>query len=300
MKEDNARKLVNRRLSQVEQQLLETYSKASRELQSEWDAYMKRNQSKVDALYQSYQSALLSGDKQQIQTTLAAYQAKLASVTYKSEDYRQKVNELTNKMSNLNKQALSIVNGNTPYAAATGYNQMKTDIEQNMIPGIRWDIVNEDTVRLALQGKVKLPEKKLDVPKDKRWNKKKMNAELLQGILQGEDIPTIAKRLQKVTDMNKASAIRNARTMMTYAENAGRQASYNRAADNGIILNKIWETAGDDRVRDSHQAINGEEVPYDKNFSIGYEFPGQEWNCRCTMFTHIIGFRRADGSISYV
>ena len=300
MRQDKAYKLNNRRISEMERNLLEVYSKASRELQSEWEAYMSRNKPKVDELYKAYQAALLSGDRETIKATKKAYQDKLASVTYKNSHYRAKVNELTTKLSNINKEAVKYVNGNVPYLASNGYNQIKEDIDTKMIPGIRWDIVNEDTVRIAMKGNVKLPEKRLDIPKDKRWNKKQMNAQLLQGILQGEDIPTIAKRLQKVTDMNRASAIRNARTMVTYAENAGRQASYNRAADNGIIINKVWETANDDKVRDEHMRLEGEEVPYNEDFSIGYDFPGKEFNCRCTMYSHIVGFRRADGSISYV
>lgn len=300
MAKDRAYHLNARRLSEMESHLREVYSQASRELQADWNAYMRRNQPKVDSLYQAYQTAKQSGSKEDIQKALEDYQKKLASVTYKDAHYRERVNALTDKLANVNKEALKYINGNTPYAASNGYNQLKDDIDKKMIPGIRWDIVNDDTVRLALQGKVKLPEKKLSIPKDKRWNKKKMNAELLQGILQGEDIPTIAKRLQKVTDMNRTSAIRNARTMMTYAENAGRQASYNRAAEDGMIIYKVWEATMDERTRETHEQMNGESVPYNEDFSIGYEFPGTEWNCRCTMYSDIRGFKDANGKIHWI
>lgn len=42
-----------------------------------------------------------------------------------------------------------------------------------------------------------------------------MNAEILQGILQGKPMDKITSRLSKVTDMNETAAIRNARAMVT-------------------------------------------------------------------------------------
>lgn len=70
--------------------------------------------------------------------------------------------------------------------------------------------------------------------KDLRWNRQRIQSELTQGLLQGESIPEIAKRMQKVTDSNYKSAVRNARTMTTGAENAGRVDSYKRAEGMGI------------------------------------------------------------------
>lgn len=301
---DSARKKIDKRLSQVEYNLFNMYSRAHRELQAEWDGYMSRNKPRVEALYQKYLEAKKSGTKEEIDAALKAYQDKLSSVTYKSEHYRQNVENLTRKLSNINQEALRYINQEMPYVASTAYNQMATDIAKADID-ITWSIYNEDTIHQIMKGNVKLPEKKLDIPKDKRWNKKKMDAELMQGILQGESIDEIAKRLQNVTTANRDSAIRNARTMTTRAENAGRQASYNRAHDEGIILNKIWMTAGDRRVRPTHARQDRMEIPYNETFPNGCEYPGygpasEVWNCRCTMASVVIGFRRPDGSISYV
>lgn len=172
-----------------------------------------------------------------------------------------------------------------------------------------FDLVDAHTVeRLARDGDIKLPYKELDPEKDIRWNTKQFASRLLQGILNGDPIPNIANNLLDVVGYNEASAMRNARTMTTAAENIGRQDSYEELADKGVVQKKVWIATPDDRTRASHLAIDGEEIDIDDTFSNGCRYPadpncsdGSEiWNCRCSMRDRIVGFRRADGSISYV
>lgn len=176
------------------------------------------------------------------------------------------------------------------------------------IEDISFDLVDEDTVkRLEREGKVVVPKKKIKIPKDKRWNEKQMGSKILQGISNGDSIRDIAKSLFKVVDNNMLSAIRNARTMTTSAENHGRLDSYKALEASGVVQKKEWMSTPDDRTRPSHIDIDGEEQDIDKPFSNGCMFPGdgrgpaeEVWMCRCTMTDHIIGFKKSDGSISYV
>ena len=145
------------------------------------------------------------------------------------------------------------------------------------------------------------------MPKDMRWNTKQLNSKLLAGILNGYSIPKLANSLIDVIGNNKASATRNARTMITQAECGGRQDSYKDLADKGVVQKKVWIATPDDRTRESHLMLDGEEVDIDEEFSNGLMFPAdpsgepeEVYNCRCSMRTHIIGFKRADGSISRV
>lgn len=169
-------------------------------------------------------------------------------------------------------------------------------------------MINPDTVRrLVNDKKVILPDKKVDVPRDERWNEKLMSSKILQGIMNGDSVRTMSSAMQQVIGNNSSSAIRNTRTMVTSAENHGRLDSYKNLTDQGVVLKKEWEATPDDRTRKSHIDIDGEEQDIDKPFTNGCQFPGdgngpaeEVWCCRCSMGTHIIGFRRADGSISYV
>ena len=110
-------------------------------------------------------------------------------------------------------------------------------------------------------------------------------------MIAAQPIPTIAKNLAYETanrDLNVAT--RNARTMITSAENGGRLESYKRAKKMGIEMMKEWVATNDNRTRHSHAEINGEQVEVDEEFSIGLQYPGDEsgdmdevYNCRCTM-----------------
>lgn len=173
---------------------------------------------------------------------------------------------------------------------------------------VTFNLVDERTVKkLQMDGDIKLPKKKVDVPKDEQWNTKIMSSRLLQGIQNGDSMGKIEKSLIAIIGTNKASLQRNARTMTTAAECGGRNDSYKELQDRGIVLKKIWMATPDDRVRKSHLDIDGEEADIGEDFSNKCEFPGdpdgpseEVWNCRCSMKTDIIGFRRKDGSISYI
>ena len=100
----------------------------------------------------------------------------------------------------------------------------------------------------------------------------------------------MADEFQSITNMNRVSVIRNARTASTGAMNGGRQASYKRASEMGIKMQKEWIAQFDERTRDSHRNLDGQRVDWDKKFSNGLEFPGDSsgtpaevYNCRCGM-----------------
>jgi SPP1 gp7 family putative phage head morphogenesis protein len=217
------------------------------------------------------------------------------------------LNTTTTKLANVNEIALSYLNGKMPKIYATNYNQVSKD----MPAGISFDLVDETTVKNLIKDNPKLlPTKKLDIPKDKRWNQKAINSQVLQGIIQGESIDKMAKRLTPIMGRNKKAAIRNARTMTTSAQNKGRLDSYRVGQDKGVVLRKVWMATNSERTRAWHAALNGVEAEIDEPFENDYgkimfpgdpdADPGNVYNCRCTMRTHIIGFRREDGSIKYI
>lgn len=176
------------------------------------------------------------------------------------------------------------------------------------IKDVIFKMINEDVIRrLERDKKVVLPKKRVSIPKDKWWNKKQMASLLLRGILKGDSIPKIAESLLVVIGNNEASAVRNARTMVTSAECHGRIDSYRNLQDQGIVQKKVWMATPDDRTRQSHIDIDGEERDINERFSNGCMYPGdasgppeEVWMCRCSMRDRIVGFRRKDGSISYV
>ena len=203
---------------------------------------------------------------------------------------------------NVNQTALAYVNGELPEVYALNYNALAGAVDG--VGGYSFTLVDADTVRnLAVTDTSLLPYKELDPSKDIPWNMKKINSQVLQGIIQGESIPNISKRIMNVQEMNKASAIRSARTIVTGAENKGRQDSYARAEADGIVLQKEWLSSDQPgRTRDWHMpsAFTSLVVDQDKPFenSLGkIMFPGDPsahganvWNCRCSMAAVVKGF----------
>lgn len=134
--------------------------------------------------------------------------------------------------------------------------------------------------------------------KDLKWNQQKINSSMIQGLLQGDSIPNIAKRLIDVVGMNKSSAIRNARTMTTSIENKGRDDAYAELRKKGVELDTIWVSTLDDRTRHSHRLLYGE--VRDENtgkYSNGLRYPGdplgdpeEVYNCRCSEMSSVKGF----------
>ncbi len=216
--------------------------------------------------------------------------------------------EFTERLVHINEDALAYINGEMPEVYVTNYNNFGTAtinaLDMEIKEKLTFELVDEETVRiLATERPDLLPKKKLDIPADRHWNAKKMQAEILQGILLGEDIPTIAARLRKVTDMNEVSAVRNARTMVTSAQNRGRMESMRRTSAMGIVQKKHWMSSDQPgRTRDWHMpgAFRSLTVDIDMPFrnELGdIDYPGDPgaapanvYNCRCTLSTEILGF----------
>ena len=106
-----------------------------------------------------------------------------------------------------------------------------------------------------------------------------------------------------VQKMNKESAVRSARTIVTGAECKGRFDSYERAENDGIILDKEWVETNDGRTRHSHrhkpQGVGGEVVGIHETFSNGLMYPGDPsgeaseiYQCRCTITAKVRGFKK--------
>ena len=218
--------------------------------------------------------------------------------------WQRLIDRNTSELLKYNQTAVKYINGEVPQIFASGYNNVAEQIPDSPVAGFDFELINADTVNNLVHedGIILPPKKKVDPEKDKAWNAKLINAQLLQGIMQGESIPDMAKRMMTVANSDLAGATRTARTMHTAAQNAGRQSGYNKAAKQGIVFEKTWLAANQPgRTRDTHLALSGTTIPYDEKFVTDeeneLEFPGdwrapaeEVYNCRCTMITKFKGF----------
>lgn len=166
-----------------------------------------------------------------------------------------------------------------------------------------FSILNKNTLSILKKKNTRLlPKLKPKEDKTIEWNTKKVASKTLEGIVQGKSVRDIAKSFQAVMKMDRNSALMNARTAVTSAQNQGRSDAITKANEDGIHIMKEWMATGDDRTRETHWDLDGEAVEYDESFitSEGNEidFPGdpkadasEVCNCRCTLVERYVGFR---------
>ena len=290
-------KYTEKRLREVEKRLQQVYQEANKELKEKATEYFKTFQSRYLKEYNAYMEG---------KYTDAEFFQWVSNQVARGARWEALRDQMARRLTDANKLAADYINNVTPEVFRENYNYSAYEIEKGS--GISFDLLDEDTIRRLSEGEIELlPPARVDIPKDERWNRQKVQNAVLQGILQGDAVGDLAKRLENVTNMNRSAAIRNARTMITGAQNGGRQESYNRASAIGIEMQKEWMSANDHRVRDSHRQLNGVRVRYDEPFPNGCMYPAdpkgkprEVYNCRCTMVAitiHADQTRRNDHSV---
>lgn len=305
MKRDKARIETDKQLVQMEKQIEKIYRKSAKGIVKKWNDYMAQSAKEIEPLQIAYDEAKKLGDDDLIKKTGKKLGIAKRDQTLKNDYYKDMLANVTENLAKVNQTALNYINGEMPKVYVENYNQAE-DIADTV--GVKFNIVNEDVVRRRVfDGDIQLPYKDLNKIKDVRWNTKQLNSSVLQGILQGESMNDIAKRILPIVNNNQASSMRNARTMVTGAENQGRLDSYKRLEEDGLVLKKVWLATSDSRVRASHASLDGESVDIDKEFSNKLMFPGdpngsagEVYNCRCTMITDVVGFKKANGKVKYI
>ena len=292
---DTAHRLTDEKLEEMEKRLSAIYSRAEKEIQKTADEYFSKFAKQDEAKRKLLEQGKITEEEYT--------KWRKGKVMY-GKRFAEMKEQCAKQLLNVNKTAIAYINGELPEVYAMNYNAIEGAVDG--VGGYSFTLVDADTVRnLAVTDTSLLPYKKIDPEKDIPWNMKKINAETLQGILQGESMDKIAKRIMNVQEMNKTQAIRSARTIVTGAENKGRQDSYARAEADGIILQKEWLSSDQPgRTRDWHLpgAFESLIVDIDEPFvnemgEIMYPGdpqaqPSNTWNCRCSMVAVVKGFKK--------
>ena len=290
---DTAHRITDEKLEEMEKRLSAIYSRAENEIQKTADEYFSRFAKQDEAKRKLLEQGKLTEEEYT--------KWRKGKVMY-GKRFSEMKEQCAKQLLNVNKTAVAYINGELPEVYAINYNALESAVDG--VGGYSFTLVDADTVRnLSVTDTSLLPYKEIDPAKDIPWNMKKINAETLQGILQGESMDKIAKRIMNVQEMNKTQAIRSARTIVTGAENKGRQDSYKRAEKDGIVMKREWIATNDSRTRHWHAELDGVEVDVDEPWVNEFGeimFPGDPsadpantYNCRCSMSAKVIGFKRA-------
>ncbi len=96
---------------------------------------------------------------------------------------------LATDLSNVNLIAASVINGYMPEVYAVNTNWTEYVIESTLQVDTSFTLFDEATVERLVRDKPDLlPKARIDIPKDRRWNKVQVNSAVTQGILHGDTI----------------------------------------------------------------------------------------------------------------
>jgi SPP1 gp7 family putative phage head morphogenesis protein len=285
---DFAHDYTDKEIEALEKRITKAYKTVYKELSKKATDYFEQFEKR-----DTEQLALLNEG----QITELEYQQWRLAQMGRGKRFEAMRDDAAERLTKANQIAASYIKDEMPDIFAVNLNHMAYGLEKEY-GNIGFTIYNEEMAKKLIADEADfLPAPSINVPKDLWWNKKLITAEMTSGILQGESTKKLADRFQNVTDANRVSAIRNARTFCTAAENAGRQEGFNQAAKMGVKVRKQWLATLDNRTRHSHQLLDGQIVDYDKPFKsvLGSKmmYPadksgakaGDLYNCRCTMIT---------------
>ena len=294
-KPDAAHLQTDKELAKLEKRIAKIYKEAADDLQSTIDDYF----AKFAKRDEKQKARLEAGE-----ITEQEYKQWRLAQMGRGERFKALQRRVAERYTEANETAVRYVNDATPGIYSLNRNYSAYTIEK-VAGNIGFDLWDEQTVkRLIVENPEVMPyyppEKALNRGIDLAYGKKQISASVTSSILQGKSIPRIAKDLQtRMSDMNKSSAIRTARTAVTGAQNAGRMDSYVAAEKMGIKVRKEWLATIDGRTRHSHAMLDGQTADIDKPFKVDGEeimFPGDTsapgylvYNCRCSLVADVDG-----------
>lgn len=293
-KEDPAHAETEKIILEMEKRLAKEYAVAEREVQAKIDDYFDRFRLKD----QKWREWVKDGTK-----TKQEYQQWRIGQMAVGKRWENMKETIAEDYHHANDIARSIVRGYLPEVYATNFNYGTYEAEMGAKIDTSFTLYSRESVERIMRDDPKLlpdpgRKKKAEIAagKDIAWNRQQVQSVMIQGILQGESIPKLANRLAKeVGERDHRAAIRNARTMATGAQNAGRVDAYKRAESMGIDMEDGWIATLDMRTRHEHRELDGQRQKVGDSFVVPstgekIRYPGDPqapghliYSCRCTI-----------------
>lgn len=283
---DLGERLTDLREERIRRELDRIYTEAANDLHKKAREYLTRHYAK-----DKQKRADLDTGK----ITKEQYQRWLKGQVFMGRQWESKIKQMAKSLVNVEREAVRIVHGEQMECFADNANYLEFRIDRDHGFGMNFSLYDTHTVTRLVRDEPELLRRRyVDGVASEAWNVKTIRNCIMQGILQGESIPDIAKRMARDTASTDMKAMtRYARTAMTGAQNAGRIQAMRESNRQGIVCLKLWIATGDDRTRDAHAELDGHTAPVDTPFqsSLGpIMFPGDPnasdenvWNCRCAL-----------------
>ena len=310
---DLGNKETEKMLEDLEKRIRQEYLQATKELEEKTKEYLEKFEKKdsirqeyLAKQYDKYTNGEISwNDYKAMKDEYTQWRIGQVAIGQRWEEMRDTMAE---DLTDTYGKARAMIQGYMPEVYALNHNYATFQVESLSKVNTSYTLYDAYTVQRLIRDNPKLlPNYRFGSvtyermrQKNLRWNQQHITSAITQGILQGESIPKIAKRMREAGYMEYKASIRDARTSITSAQNSGRIEAYRRAENMGIKMQKQWLATIDDRTRHEHRELDGQKRPVDEPFEVeGYEImypaepsaePEMVYNCRCTMVTVFDGF----------
>lgn len=310
---DIAHKQTDAAIDKIEKRIKKEFAQAQKEIERKANAYFKSFAEKDKKKLALVRAGKLTHD---------SYVQWRAQQILVGNKWDEMTINMSKDLSNARNISASIVKGGMPDVYAENFNYATYTIEKGTGIDTSFTLYNRQAVeRLLRDDPAMLPDpteaikNKIKQKKIQRWSRQKMTSAVTQAILQGESLDKLAKRLRSVTSMDAASSVRNARTMLTNAQNAGRYNAFERAKELGVKFKVVWIATLDNRTRHEHRLLDGQMQDVGEPFHVGgieimypadyggknYKVPPDMiYNCRCTIGAAVKGSKLATDGINSV
>lgn len=306
---DYAHEETEKILKKIEKRITHEYMLAEQEIEEKLDDYLRRFKIKDELKRKAVAKGLI---------TQAEYNQWRIGQMMISDRWSEMRDNIAKDLANTAQISRQIAFLQMPevYALNFNYGTYMADVLSGGRLGIGFTLYSRDAVAVLFKdgqfwhGPGRRISQEIAMGKQLAWDKKQIQSVMMQGIVQGESIPKLATRLANtVGDSDRKAAIRNARTMATGVQNAGRVDSIHRANEigeqYGLKVLKQWCATLDGRTRHWHANLDGEAIPEKEYFVNEYgeifepgdpgADPANVYNCRCTLLSCIegLGFRNS-------
>lgn len=283
---DYGSKVTDAQILDLEHRIREVYSQAKQDITSKLSEFTAAYKIK-DAIHQQ--------DVAEGRWTKEQYNNWVKGQVFQEEQWKSKRSQILATLSDANGVATRMANGYRNDVFAFNANYQAYQLEHGVGINFGFQLYDPGAVANLIQNNPQiLPQWKIDEPKDYTWNYKNVNNAITQGIIQGEKLDQIAKRLATgLSSKNMNKMLTFARTGMTQAQNAGRLTRLNEAKSMGLKVHKEWMATLDMHTRWQHADLDGQKRGLNEQFVIGHYkimYPGDPnadasmvYNCRCTL-----------------
>lgn len=229
----------------------------------------------------------------------------------RSQQMEAQLRAITEDLVHVDGIAVQMINGELPTVYASSYNFgiYRADVQYQMWRGYTdtsFSLYNADALRIIqTEDPDLIPWKpcEQDIPKDMRWNRQHVQNAVTQGILQGDSIDQLSRRLLPIVNMDENASRRTARTSYTSIQNQARRDATQAVREAGIEMEEPWMSVLQANTRDTHLLLHGTLPNKDGLYGEGIiptgnllrypadpdGDPEQIYNCQCRVQSFIVG-----------